>query len=86
MPIKYTTEEARRQAKTAQKRAHNDRLKAERRVRGLERNMAEGQAEAPPHYVIAERDEALNKPRSLTSTIFGDPLPGRSARERRNAS
>lgn len=85
MPIKYANEEERRAAVREQKRAKNRRLKDERRSRGLLRNVAEGQALAPPHYVIAERDEALNKPRSLTSTIFGDPLPGRSARERRNA-
>lgn len=89
MPTKYKNDEERRDAERmqvrARVRARNDRLKQQRRARGLLRNVAEGQAEAPPHYVIAERDEALNKPRTLTSEAFGDPLPGRSALERRNA-
>lgn len=36
-----------------------------------------------PAYVIAERDAAINKPRTLTAIAFGDPLPGRRAIDKR---
>ena len=37
----------------------------------------------PPEDVIAERDHAIAAPRSLSAIAFGDPLPGRSALDRR---
>jgi hypothetical protein len=37
----------------------------------------------PPAEVIAERDRALYAPQSLTAMLLGDPLPGRSALDRR---
>jgi len=37
----------------------------------------------PPEEVIAERDYAIAAPRSLSAIAFGDPLPGRSALDRR---
>ena len=39
----------------------------------------------PPEEVIAERDHAIAAPRSLSAIAFGDPLPGRSALDRRGA-
>ena len=39
----------------------------------------------PPEEVIAERDHAIAAPRSLSAVAFGDPLPGRSAPDRRGA-
>ena len=40
---------------------------------------------APPEDVLAERDRALARERSLTAIVFGDPLPGRSALDWRRA-
>ena len=39
----------------------------------------------PSDIAIAERDRRLNlRPASLTAAVFGDPLPGMSALDRRN--
>lgn len=38
---------------------------------------------APPDHVIEERDRALAGTRDLSAIAFGDPLPGRSALDRR---
>lgn len=37
----------------------------------------------PPPEVLAERDAAMWRPTTLTALVFGDPLPGRSALDRR---
>lgn len=40
--------------------------------------------EAPPAYVLAERDKRLSlSPVSIGAVLFGDPAPGRSALDRR---
>jgi hypothetical protein len=40
-----------------------------------------------PDHVLAERDRTLARaPRDLTAAIAGDPLPGRSALDRKMAS
>lgn len=38
-----------------------------------------------PGDILAERDKAMNQPRSLTAHLMGDPAPGRSALDRRAA-
>lgn len=40
-------------------------------------------APPPPFHVIAERERALMAPRDLTGLLMGDPLPGRSALDRK---
>lgn len=39
----------------------------------------------PPPYVIAERDARLSRPRTFQVDFLGDPEPGRSALDHRNA-
>ena len=40
-----------------------------------------------PDHVLAEREQCLaRQPRDLTAAIVGDPLPGRSALDRKMAS
>jgi hypothetical protein len=42
---------------------------------------------AVPDHVLAEREQCLARPpRDLTAAIAGDPLPGRSALDRKMAS
>lgn len=36
-----------------------------------------------PDHVMEERDRVINGQRTLTGVMFGDPLPGRSALDRR---
>jgi response regulator RpfG family c-di-GMP phosphodiesterase len=44
-------------------------------------------AVAIPDHVLAERDQRLaRQPRDLTAAIVGDPLPGRSALDRKMAN
>lgn len=37
----------------------------------------------PPEHVLRERDACLYQPQTLTAELMGDPLPGRSALDRR---
>jgi hypothetical protein len=46
------------------------------------RTAAEIRAGDAPPEVIAEREEAMSAPRSLTAALFGDPPPSRSALSR----
>jgi len=57
-----------------------------KRARRITRNSA-GQCilGRPPDHVIAERDAAYGADRQLTAALCGDPLPGRSALDRRRA-
>jgi hypothetical protein len=43
-------------------------------------------ASRPSDELIAERDRCLTQPRDLTAAFFGDPLPGRSALDRRQST
>lgn len=62
-----------------------DRKRAERKSTAIG-NMRQGWAghsAKVPEDVAAERSRALNADRTPNMTVLGDPLPGRSALERR---
>ncbi len=46
--------------------------------------LADAYSRAPPDSVIEERDRAIAAPRNLNAILAGDPLPGRSALDRRS--
>jgi len=72
--------------------AARERLAEERNERAGERLVAGGgryveyvdpYAQMVPPAVAAERDRAFARPLNLNAQVFGDPLPGRSALDRR---
>ncbi len=61
-------------------RRENNNVIAEMRAAGV---LAPAYSKQPPDHVIAERDAAIAAPRGMSAIAFGDPLPGRSALDRR---
>jgi len=55
--------------------------------KGFERVVVHGtRVVTVPDHVLAEREQCLARPRDLTAAIAGDPLPGRSALDRKMAN
>lgn len=48
-------------------------------------SLAEEPPHRPPPHVVAERDARLSRPRTFQVDFLGDPEPGRSALDHRNA-
>lgn len=74
-PRAYRTPEEKRLANREWWRAH--------RRKPADPNGRVQAAEPPPREVELEYAEALTQPRTITAEQFGDPLPGRSALDRR---
>ncbi len=71
---------ARRNERDGAMRRENNKVIAEMRAAGV---MPPAYSKQPPDHVIAERDAAVAAPREMSAIAFGDPLPGRSALDRR---
>ncbi len=75
---------ARRNERDRAMRRENNKVLAEMRATGV---LPPAYSKQPPDHVIAERDAALAAGyRDITAAQCGDPLPGRSALDRRNGS
>lgn len=69
------------------RRAYHREYNRRRRL-GLqpERSLLFVQSHIPPDpETLAERDRAMAAPQTLTAIVAGDPLPGRSALDRRSS-
>ena len=71
---------ARRNERDRAMRQRDKQTMAELRAAGI---LPVAYSRQPPDHVIAERDAAIAAPRELSAVAFGDPLPGRSALDRR---
>ncbi len=72
---------ARRNERDRAMRRENKKVLAEMRAAGV---LPPAYSKQPPDHVIAERDRVMAAPREMSAIAFGDPLPGRSALDRRN--
>ncbi len=73
---------ARRNERDRAMRRENNKVIAEMRAAGV---LPPAYSKQPPDHVIAERDAAIAAPREMSAIAFGDPLPGRSALDRRRS-
>jgi hypothetical protein len=71
---------ARRKEREHVRRLKDKETTAAMRASGV---FAPAYSRAPPDHVLAERDRAIAAPRDLNAVLSGDPLPGRSALDRR---
>jgi hypothetical protein len=68
------------------RRARRDYMRRYRARRGKPTLRPYVTAAVIPHAVAAERDAALSAPLSPDQLLLGDPLPGRSALDRKRAA